>query len=72
MVTDFNLSSKAVKDVGCSNPIDDYYWGKDVKEFIRLLRDRINNPTDKDISDMKCGTKLSDFLIDTLAGEDLI
>ena len=29
------LSEKAVRDLGCSNPIPNYYWEKDVKQAVK-------------------------------------
>lgn len=37
------LSDKAVKDLGCSNPIPNYYWEKDVKEFVQNLKNRMHD-----------------------------
>lgn len=35
-----SLSDKAVKDVRCSNPIPNYYWEEDVREFIKELKEK--------------------------------
>lgn len=56
---EFNLSKKAVRDVGCSNPIPNYYWEEDIKQFIKLLKEG------REICVLKSK-------IDKLAGEELI
>lgn len=63
----FNLSDKAVKDLS-NNPIPNYYWEQDIKEFIRLLKEC--KGCKHDGSYIAIGD-LQDF-IDKLAGEKLI
>ncbi len=37
MKKEFNLSKKAIRDLS-NNPIPNYYWEQDVKEFIKEIR----------------------------------
>lgn len=60
-MAEFDLSSKAIIDHS-NNPIPEYYWGKDVKEFIKLLKDWYDNEKDQ--------RSLEQFLIDE-AGKEL-
>jgi len=46
---DWKLEDKAVRDLS-NNPIPNYYWQQDVKEFIKKLKEEIpfhNNTIDK-------------------------
>ena len=69
-MSEFNLSNKAVKDLGCSNPIPDYYWEKDVKEFIELLKNKMNDIPEFGYNYIpRTAVKT---MIDKLAGDKLI
>ena len=44
MKKEFNLSEKAVVDAGNSNPIPNYYWEYNIKEFIKIIETEATKP----------------------------
>ena len=77
-MTNKTLSNKAVRDLS-NNPIPNYYWEQDVKEFIKKLKEEIRNigcevQKDKSTTSEDYRFALRDCLnlIDKLAGKELI
>lgn len=69
MTEDFVLSNKAIKDLS-NNPIPNYYFEKDVKEFIRLLKNKTFTPNNRSKEYIDMFELIN--IIDKLAGEKLV
>ena len=65
-MSEFNLSKKAIRDLS-NNPIPNYYFEYDVREFIRILREEL----DGFISlETKTSCSFATDIVDKYAGEN--